>query len=581
MGDVRVPVGETLVIEPGVEIQFAGQYFMRILGSFSAEGLPGDSITFTSQSGIPNWKGLKLDSLDAGSDTARFSFCRITNMKNNGIFIYNTNAVKFEHTRIFDNLDMYIGAMYCAVTNPLISHCKFENNDSNSGSEGAAMYIWDASPYIEFTDFVGNQSPWTAGAIALYRSDITPEPQFISCNFINNFTSGSGGAVVSHSNCLPYYENCQFIGNSSGYDGGAIWDGYTLVGTTQYVNCLFEGNHCEDKGGVAYFVDTQSSFTNCDFRDNYTQYNSGGAIHAYDEAYVGIEGCSFQGNVSGGQGGALYINDYTTLNINRSSFIGNQSGMGGAMVLTYYVDASITNSIFTNNESVSNGGAMRLVQYSNPEIINCVIANNHTESDGGALSLYWESNPELTNSIIWGNTADGEGDILHTQDYIWHSCSATFDHCTVENGDLGFYLGETGSASCYECLEENPQFFEPSTSSGNSLDAYEALWKVSTDSPCIDAGTGSAAELGLGDQDFEGEARFQGTALDHGAYEGGIYVQPYEPLIDLNDDGIITTSDLLVFLGSFGCVGEDCIGDLNGDGLVNTFDLLIFLSLFG
>jgi len=49
---------------------------------------------------------------------------------------------------------------------------------------------------------------------------------------------------------------------------------------------------------------------------------------------------------------------------------------------------------------------------------------------------------------------------------------------------------------------------------------------------------------------------------------------------DFNGDNQVNTSDLLLFLGEFGC-DTACTADLNGDGLVNTADLLSLLSLFG
>lgn len=51
---------------------------------------------------------------------------------------------------------------------------------------------------------------------------------------------------------------------------------------------------------------------------------------------------------------------------------------------------------------------------------------------------------------------------------------------------------------------------------------------------------------------------------------------------DINDDGLVGTTDLLLFLQFFGC-SEDCIDapDLNNDGTVGTTDLLQFLSEFG
>jgi len=49
---------------------------------------------------------------------------------------------------------------------------------------------------------------------------------------------------------------------------------------------------------------------------------------------------------------------------------------------------------------------------------------------------------------------------------------------------------------------------------------------------------------------------------------------------DFNFDGIITASDLTIFLSEFGCL-EDCQADLNGDDIVTATDLTLMLSLFG
>ena len=49
---------------------------------------------------------------------------------------------------------------------------------------------------------------------------------------------------------------------------------------------------------------------------------------------------------------------------------------------------------------------------------------------------------------------------------------------------------------------------------------------------------------------------------------------------DLNGDQIITTSDLLILLSTFGTL-TDGPADFTGDDLVGTTDLLVLLSVFG
>ncbi|MGB1076579.1 MAG: GC-type dockerin domain-anchored protein [Flavobacteriales bacterium] len=53
---------------------------------------------------------------------------------------------------------------------------------------------------------------------------------------------------------------------------------------------------------------------------------------------------------------------------------------------------------------------------------------------------------------------------------------------------------------------------------------------------------------------------------------------------DLNNDGLVGTNDLLLFLQDFNCSNlscEDSPADLNGDGTIGASDLLQFLSEFG
>jgi len=62
-----------------------------------------------------------------------------------------------------------------------------------------------------------------------------------------------------------------------------------------------------------------------------------------------------------------------------------------------------------------------------------------------------------------------------------------------------------------------------------------------------------------------------------------VWFSPLCPLADLNCDGIVNVSDLLLLLGAWGDCPRDgeCSADLNGDGTVNLSDLLILLANWG
>lgn len=72
------------------------------------------------------------------------------------------------------------------------------------------------------------------------------------------------------------------------------------------------------------------------------------------------------------------------------------------------------------------------------------------------------------------------------------------------------------------------------------------------------------------------------SALAAGMEPGLLHALEFEEPCegDLNGDGIITTSDLLILLSDFGTLTGGP-ADFNGDGVVGTGDLLIFLGLFG
>jgi hypothetical protein len=49
---------------------------------------------------------------------------------------------------------------------------------------------------------------------------------------------------------------------------------------------------------------------------------------------------------------------------------------------------------------------------------------------------------------------------------------------------------------------------------------------------------------------------------------------------DLDGDGFVAVSDVLMFLSDYGCVIPVCLGDVNGDDLTTVSDLLLLLSQF-
>jgi hypothetical protein len=227
--------------------------------------------------------------------------------------------------------------------------------------------------------------------------------------------------------------------------------------------------------------------SNCIFRRNAAG-KGGGMYNAMQCAPVLIN-CSFIGNGSVGQtqnrrGGGI-SNDLSSAPILKNCrFIDNTTaGKGGGIYNDFVCSPSLTNCVFAGN-SAMRGGAIGNDGDSAPTIINCTFTGNSATDQGAALynGTYKPGNegcqPVVTNCILWANTVpSGPKEICN-----WHHSVAIVSHSVVEGGCRG-----EGN------IDADPLF----------VDAEGGDYRLQPNSPCTDAGSGSAAPK----TDIEGNPR--------------------------------------------------------------------------
>ncbi|MBD3338993.1 MAG: hypothetical protein GF353_07785, partial [Candidatus Lokiarchaeota archaeon] len=191
-----------------------------------------------------------------------------------------------------------------------------------------------------YADYFWNPNPEWRGGAGMYIPDNTSNTTIRNCIFLNNkaltfhgpdHNWGQGSAIwIQGSNTIV--DNCQFLFNISNFDG-AVTIEYSAGSTVLIQNSYFEGNHCIDWPPESYDLST------------------GGAISCGGQDAI-VQNCIFVDNEAG-NGGAIkvYSND---ININNCTFFKNAAffGDGGAVDLGWG-NATITNSIFWENSSVS------------------------------------------------------------------------------------------------------------------------------------------------------------------------------------------------------------------------------------
>ena len=129
-GDIYVETGNALTIEPGVKLQFTGDYGFSIYGVLIAEGNPDDLITFTTSDTNEFWKGIYFEE----SESSDISYCDINNVYGNLI-----GQLPFFTSDIWS----YTGNVYLLSISELLLLLNVEgdpNNGDHSYNEIEALY---------------------------------------------------------------------------------------------------------------------------------------------------------------------------------------------------------------------------------------------------------------------------------------------------------------------------------------------------------------------------------------------------------------------------------------------------------
>lgn len=117
-GDVTIPAGNTLTINPGVHVGFNGSFSIFVLGAINAVGTSGNMIIFNLTAGA-SWNSIEFQGNGAGAlsyihfdwavnavqfnnanNTVEIAFCNFTNIVNYGIWVHGASRCG---TNIHDN----------------------------------------------------------------------------------------------------------------------------------------------------------------------------------------------------------------------------------------------------------------------------------------------------------------------------------------------------------------------------------------------------------------------------------------------------------------------------------------------
>ncbi|MDD5326429.1 MAG: right-handed parallel beta-helix repeat-containing protein [Phycisphaerae bacterium] len=361
----------------------------------------------------------------------------------------------------------------------------------------------------------------------------------------------------------------------------------------KFANCTFSGNNA-DSGGGLHFSDSNTVISDCDFTSNLS-FQGGGLFSEHGQAT--ILRSNFIGNIAAsddpdvlGIGGGLHFwaTDVDIIDCNVSSNQAESSG-GGAYFAGENTTVSVDNCLFVNNAAGRDGGGVSANIFASLTVSNCTIAGNVVAGDsgtgyGGGLYCASDGSTDIIDSIIWGNFASrgpqlavGTGfeydprpsiinvlysDVQGGQSYVFVDQGCVFNWI-VGNININpfFVVGPLGS------------YYLSQIAAGQVVN-----------SSCVDAGSSSAANLGMDGYTTRNDERPDRQVVDMG------YHYPFTPdaqpcrFCELVRDGIINYEDFAIF--ALNWLSEDCSwdnswcqhADVTLDTYVDFEDLLLFFE---
>ncbi len=325
-GEVTIPNGETLIIEPDVTVNFQGHYKFIVDGRLLAIGTEEDMIKFTADDTNVGWYGIRFQNTSATNDSSKIVYCEIehgsayggtgnTDGAGGGIAIIGFNKVLVSHCDIHDNHADQVqyspggGGIVIRQSDAVITRNRIYNNTTSTA--GGGIFVYDGSnPTISYNLIYNNYSEWDGGGIECYHEC---SPEIFNNTIVYNDAGEAGGGINFFTNCSPNLTNNIILGNTAlygdqaflytnnvapnfyynniqgGFDGIGLNYGVTFEGDYEnnidenplFVSVpnndfhLMEGSPCIDAGDPSFPFDPDETISDI----GALYYNQGTSIH--------------------------------------------------------------------------------------------------------------------------------------------------------------------------------------------------------------------------------------------------------------------------------------------------------------
>ena len=419
--DLRVPDGQTLTIEPGVQVKIERSWHSIVIeGKLIAQGTASQHITFTSSKSSPtpgSWMGLGFGLCDEGTILEycdiSYAGCNTTTTLGGDLItwfgnvtINNCGSNLTISNSTFSN-SKYDGIYIRDNSTPSISSCTFENN----GRYGINCRLTSSDPTITDCNILNNGDY----AISLYANTV---PNITGTMTITGNTKNAISVAVEdietgtwHNHGVPYEMNNSFAVN----DGKTLTldPGVSLQFEWSWYSIVIEGKLIAQGTASQHitFTSSQSSPSPADWVGIGFGLCDAGTILEYCDI-------SYAGYGSGPPVGGDAI-----------------TWFGGVTLNNCGTNLTISNCTITN----SNNDGIWLRDNSSPSITNCTIQNNsrHGINFSNNSDAQTVTNCDIENNSQYGISHTGSGSVNAELNW-WGDSSGPLDD-SDDTGSGGLY----------------------------------------------------------------------------------------------------------------------------------------------
>jgi hypothetical protein len=429
--NITIPNDSTLIIRPGVKVEFQGHYSLTVLGRLLAIGTATDSILFTisdttgfsdPDTTLGGWYGIRFIETPLNNDSSKIVHCCLE---------YSKAVGPVWH--------LYAGGAVCIIQfgKVLISNCLIRNNSAGSTSDqmpvGGGLYLHKSDVTIRDNTFVNNRAH-SGGAIYFDESN----PVFTN-NLIRNNFAVFGGGIAMGGESHPTFTNDRILNNVAESHGGGLLFAHPSVAVCDQISVI--GNRADWGGGIGV-QGGELQADGCLFSENRAEIWGGGV--AGDFATLSLNNCTFEKDTSIWGSGGLHM-DHAIAEINHCRFMENRAVFGGAFH-TLYSQVSCKNNTFRDNHADTGGGVH--LEDSDCTLDQCLFQGNQAlNGSGGAIDYVLDSTIfgrsyrfTLSRSTIEENIASMSSGAVHIEqtqsdfslaDMVIDSCKFTENHADV------------------------------------------------------------------------------------------------------------------------------------------------------